>query len=72
MLNRSTLRSTVPSCPRCGATEALRIVYGLPTNEAVAAAERGEFRLGGCVIDEESAEFECGGCGVALPWVADA
>ena len=70
VINQPEPPSVHPPCPRCGASEALRIVYGLPTNEAFEAAERSEFRLGGCVIEEESPDFECGRCGAALPWIA--
>ena len=34
------------------------------------AEERGEIRLGGCLIGRESPDYECQGCGAALPWVA--
>ena len=56
-------------CPACGSTDALRVLYGLPTAEAFEASERGEFALGGCVIGVESPDYECRGCGAALPWV---
>jgi hypothetical protein len=45
-------------------------VYGYPTRETFEAAERGELALGGCVIDEESPDYECRGCGAPLPSVA--
>ena len=60
-----------PPCPRCGSTDAVRILYGMPTEDAFEASERGEFVLGGCVIGDESPDFECRGCGSALPWIAD-
>jgi hypothetical protein len=61
----------LPGCPRCGSTGALRIAYGYPTPETFESAQRGEFALGGCIIGEESPDYECGSCGAALPWVAD-
>ena len=60
----------LPPCPRCGASAALRILYGYPTPEAFEAAERGELAIGGCMIGEESPDYECGACGAPLPWVA--
>jgi predicted RNA-binding Zn-ribbon protein involved in translation (DUF1610 family) len=33
------------------------------------AAERGEIALGGCIVGDESPEFECPACGAKLPWV---
>ena len=65
-----TTQSPARACPACGSTDALRILYGYPTNEAFEASERGEFVLGGCVIGEESPDYECRGCGAPLPWVA--
>ena len=38
--------------------------------EMAEASERGEVRLGGCIVWDESPDFECGGCGSLLPWVA--
>jgi hypothetical protein len=58
-------------CPRCGSTDAIRIIYGLPDHELFEASERGEVALGGCVIGDESPDFECRACGAALPFVAD-
>jgi hypothetical protein len=55
-------------CPRCGETDAVPIVYGLPDHELFAASGRGEVALGGCVIGDESPDYECRGCGSPLPW----
>ena len=65
-----TTQSPSRPCPTCGSTDALRILYGYPTGEAFEASERGEFALGGCMIGEESPDYECRGCGAPLPWVA--
>lgn len=65
-----TAPTTLPPCPRCGSTEAIRIVYGYPTSETFEASERGEIRLGGCVIGPESPELECARCGAELPWTS--
>lgn len=66
------MRTAAPPrpCPRCGSTDAIRIIYGLPDHELFAASERGEVALGGCVIGEESPDFECRACGAPLPFVA--
>ncbi|MEO5986932.1 MAG: hypothetical protein ABIW50_07605 [Candidatus Limnocylindria bacterium] len=66
-----TTETPAPACPSCGSTDALRILYGLPTPEAVEASERGELVIGGCLIGGESPDFECRGCGAPLPWVAE-
>ena len=60
----------LPPCPRCGSTDSIRIAYGYPGQEMAEAAERGEIRLGGCMVGPESPDYECLGCGAALPWVA--
>ena len=57
-------------CPRCGSTDAIRIAYGFPSIEMGEAADRGEIRLGGCIVGPESPDYECFGCDAALPWVA--
>lgn len=69
MLSMSPATASRP-CPRCGATESIRVVYGYPTAETFEAAERGEVSLGGCVIGEESPDFMCRRCEQPLPWVA--
>jgi hypothetical protein len=66
-----TPTTTLPPCPNCGSTEAVRILYGYATAEMGRAQERGEISLGGCVIGPESPDFECRACGIPLPWVAD-
>ncbi len=65
----TTTGQPLPPCPSCGSTNALRILYGMPTHEAFEEAERGEFVLGGCVIGPESPDYECRDCGISLPWV---
>jgi hypothetical protein len=50
-------------CPACGAGDPLHIAYGYPTYEMFLASERGEFALGGCVIEADSPTCACGACG---------
>jgi hypothetical protein len=59
-------------CPRCGSSRTLRVVYGLPDLELVEASQRGDVALGGCIVEPEAPDYECGGCGAPLPWVAPA
>ena len=65
-----TTQSPARPCPTCGSTDAIRVLYGLPTHEAFEASESGEISLGGCMIGPESPDYECGDCGDSLPWVA--
>ena len=62
--------TTFPPCPACGATDALRIVYGYPGSELWEAERRGEIVLGGCLVGAESPEYECRSCGAPLPWTS--
>ncbi len=39
-----------PACPVCGSREVIPIVYGMPSEDDVERAERGEFVLGGCLV----------------------
>jgi hypothetical protein len=57
-------------CPRCGSTDAVRVLYGYPSSEMAEAERRGEVVLGGCMIWPESPDYECRDCGSPLPWVA--
>ncbi len=57
-------------CPRCGSTDAVPILYGLPGADMAAAEERGEIILGGCMVWPEAPDYECRACGSSLPWVA--
>jgi hypothetical protein len=52
----------VRCCPRCGSLDLLPIQYGLPTDDGFAAADRGEIKLGGCVIGADSPQWHCRSC----------
>jgi hypothetical protein len=56
--SRSQLRAP-DKCSRCGSGRLVAIAYGYPGPEMMAAAERGEVLLGGCVV---SAEMPLAGC----------
>ena len=55
--------ATPIGCPSCGEQDPLRIVYGYPTHEMFQASQRGEFALGGCVIERTSPDWRCRQCG---------
>src|SRR5206468_1938907 len=64
----STSELRKPSaCPECGQGEISRIVYGLPTQETLDRAVRGEFELGGCLWDLEEPDWVCKGCAHRWP-----
>jgi hypothetical protein len=55
-------------CPQCRATVTpVPIVYGYPGPEMFRAYERGEIRLGGCVITGDDSQFACPACDAPLP-----
>lgn len=58
---------TPPRCPHCGSDRVIPFVYGLPIPDLVAAEERGELLLAGCVVTEDSPKFHCSACGHDLP-----
>ena len=45
-------------CPQCG-RPGVPVLYGMPTPDAVEAADRGEIALGGCVIEDDHATHVC-------------
>ena len=47
-----------PICLQCG-RRCLPIAYGLPTLEVLAAAERGELLLGGCIVEGDDPTHGC-------------
>lgn len=61
-----------PPCPRCGSSGVVEIVYGLPGGEAVAAEQRDEIVLGGCLVGDESPDYVCRACDEPLPWARSA
>ena len=50
-----------PRCPDCG-TQARPILRGYPAPEAFEASERGEIRLGGCLIWDGASDCWCPEC----------
>jgi hypothetical protein len=49
-----------PVCPICKTSDnVIPIVYGKPAKELMDKAERGEVKLGGCVIEEKSPHNHC-------------
>jgi hypothetical protein len=50
-------------CPSCEEAEAVEIVYGLPSDEGVAAARRGDIILGGCCYSPNKPTQRCRACG---------
>ncbi len=52
------------TCPQCGG-KTIPTIYGYPSRKAFEMAERGEVRLGGCVItvDQHETPPYCPACG---------
>ena len=51
------------TCPGCGSPNVLPIMYGLPGDEMIKAAELGKVKLGGCCIYANMPTQHCGLCG---------
>ena len=49
-------------CPACASLNVINILYGMPNEEAFLAAEKGEIKLGGCVISGFDPEYYCKDC----------
>jgi hypothetical protein len=56
----------VHHCPRCNSRTFVPIVCGYPTEEALAAARRGELVLGGCSLQIDGPNWYCPRC--RLSW----
>ncbi len=49
-------------CHKCGKTTVLKILYGMPTDEAWELSEKGKLIIGVCCLSEESPEWACTHC----------
>ena len=49
-------------CAYCGSNKVRPIVYGEPTTATFEAAERGEVKIGGCVITDGIPVWDCADC----------
>ncbi len=49
-------------CPKCQSTHVSKIVYGLPTYEALEMVDRGELILGGCEVWDGQPDYGCLDC----------
>ncbi|MCP4228947.1 MAG: hypothetical protein GY771_02205 [bacterium] len=52
----------VAVCSECGSEDVIPIVYGKPGQELIDRSERGEVKLGGCVVSRESPYWYCKDC----------
>lgn len=57
---KSDSLSRIPNCPVCKShDQVIPIVYGKPAKETIRRAERGEIRLGGCLVGASSPRHYC-------------
>lgn len=48
------------TCPVCKShKDVIPIIYGKPATALIEKAQRGECKLGGCVLDKNSPRFHC-------------
>jgi hypothetical protein len=60
---REVLGIRIDACPQCGRDDlVVPILYGLPTGEAMEAAERGEISIAGCMVGDDDSKFSCKRC----------
>ena len=53
----------ISSCPECGKNDVVvPIMYGYPSDEAMAAAERDEIVLAGCMVGDRDPSYYCRRC----------
>ena len=50
-------------CLKCGLSNSIKILYGLPSFEAHLKAQAGKIKLGGCCISAGAPEYSCKDCG---------
>lgn len=60
-----TTSDETPSCPECGSSDVVEIVYGYPGPEMVEASLNGEVELGGCCLSD--IQWRCRACEHAFP-----
>ena len=63
---RPAATGRVTACPRCGAADVARILYGYPAPEAELEADLEAQRvvLGGCLVWSGMADRHCTACGL--------
>ncbi|MBM3896853.1 MAG: hypothetical protein FJ360_03860 [Thaumarchaeota archaeon] len=49
-------------CTKCGSKNTVRIVYGYPSEETLAAAKNGKLVLGGCIVGSNDPVWHCNEC----------
>jgi hypothetical protein len=59
-----------PACPKCGSSQVVPVLYGLPSEEAMEAGGRGEIAFGGCCLPSDPSQMNrwaCNGCHFRWP-----
>ena len=51
-------------CQKCGKTTVVKILYGMPAEEALRLLEQEKLVIGGCCITEKSPDWACTNCKV--------
>jgi len=49
-------------CPKCKSTRVIPIGYGFPGPEIWAEVDKGNLKLGGCVIEKDNPDTFCKDC----------
>lgn len=50
------------NCPSCGKTNGVQLIWGMPDEDDLTLAQKGEVELGGCVITDMGVDRHCRSC----------
>ena len=50
-------------CPKCKSDKVIPIEYGMPGIELIEMENRGELKLGGCIVMPNNPKWYCKDCG---------
>jgi predicted RNA-binding Zn-ribbon protein involved in translation (DUF1610 family) len=56
-------KKTKNVCPKCGSSNVIPIIYGLPSYEAFLESKEGKIKLGGCIVSDDNPNWHCKDCG---------
>lgn len=61
------MSKTEGTCPFCGSSGMIPVIYGYAPFDLLVRAERGEVILGGTCIEDGQPQWKCAACGSFIP-----